>query len=243
MIEVLFLFGNFLSGFFFQRIAQTNLFMGSYPLFEMDIQKLKNAGVNAVFDIKDQYDNAQRGIDTGKMMQFYRNNGINVVACVPVTDEDPEDYADDLFEAAKVLHDLIDVKGHKVFLHDTTGVSRAPTLYLVYLSLFKKSNLPLNDMARELKKQYPVSTPNMKMIEQVLDFNQSFIDGQKPKVKVEKKDNSANLKNMDEMDRLRHQLQNAKDEADAIRRKRLQEAEAEKQRLQRAKHEHDEMLR
>lgn len=78
------------------------------------------------------------------------------------------------------------------------------------------------------------------MVEQVLDENQSFLDKQKP-VKV--KDNSANLKNMDEMDRLRHQLQNAKDEADAIRRKRLQEAEAEKQRLQRAKHEHDEMLR
>ena len=49
--------GNFLSGFFFQRIAQTNLFMGSYPLFEMDVQKLKNAGVNAVLDIKDFMDN------------------------------------------------------------------------------------------------------------------------------------------------------------------------------------------
>ena len=164
-------------------------------------------------------------------MQFYRNNGINVVACVPVTDEDPEDYADDLFDAAQVLHDLIDVKGHKVYLHDITGVSRAPTLYLVYLALYKKSNLPLNDMARELKKQYPVSTPNMKMIEQVLDFNQAFLDSQKPK--AVKKDDSQ-LKNMDEADRLRHQLQQAKDEADAIRRKRLQEAEAEKQRLLRA---------
>jgi len=93
-----------------------------------------------------------------------------------VTSEDAEDYADDLFDAALVLNDLIDVKGHKVYLHDTSGVSRVTTLYLVYLSLFKKPTKSLPDLARELKNQYPLSTPNLKMVEQVLDENQSFLD-------------------------------------------------------------------
>ena len=29
--------GNFLNNFFFQRVGNSNLFMGSYPLYEMDI--------------------------------------------------------------------------------------------------------------------------------------------------------------------------------------------------------------
>lgn len=65
-------------------------------------------------------------------MQFYRNKGVNVVVNYGISDEDEEIYADQLFQAAKHLYDLVDVKGHRVFLHDTTGVSRAPTLFLCY---------------------------------------------------------------------------------------------------------------
>jgi len=93
------------------------------------------------------------------------------VVSSPVTAEDIDDYAEQLFDAAQHLYDLIDVKGHKVYLHDVTGVSRAPTLYLCYLALFMKSTLPVHDMLKELKKQYPLASPNMKLIEKVLDDN------------------------------------------------------------------------
>ena len=48
------------------------------------------------------------------------------------------EYSDDLFQGAKMLHELVDVKKEKVFVNDQTGVSRCTTLLLVYLALFIK---------------------------------------------------------------------------------------------------------
>jgi hypothetical protein len=86
--------GNFLNNFFFQRVGNSNLFMGSYPLYEMDIQRLQGAGITAVLNIMDKIDFNQRGVDTEKINQFYRNKGINVVVNSPVTDENIETYAE-----------------------------------------------------------------------------------------------------------------------------------------------------
>lgn len=153
--------------------------MGSYPVYEMDVQRLQASGITAVLNIMDQMDITQRGINTDKIMQFYRNKGINVVINFGVTDENVDTYAEQLFEAAKHLFDLVDIKGHRVYLHDTTGVSRAPTLYLCYLALFMKSIQPIPDMAKDLKKIYQFSTPNLKMIQKVLDDNRSFLEKQR----------------------------------------------------------------
>ena len=49
------------------------------------------------------------------------------------------DYADKLFQAVQVLYRMRDEEGHKVFLHCTTGVSRGPTLMLVYMALYIKT--------------------------------------------------------------------------------------------------------
>jgi len=43
-----------------------------------------------------------------------------------------ENYAADLFEAAKVLENLINKQNLKTFLHCTTGASRSATLICVY---------------------------------------------------------------------------------------------------------------
>jgi hypothetical protein len=42
-----------------------------------------------------------------------------------------------------------------------------------------KSNQPLDDMRKELKKLYPLSAPNMKMIDRVLDDNRAFLEKQR----------------------------------------------------------------
>lgn len=68
--------------------------MGSYPSYEMDIQRLQGAGITAVLNIMDKIDIHNRGVDMEKINQFYRNKGINVVVHSPVTDENTETYAE-----------------------------------------------------------------------------------------------------------------------------------------------------
>jgi len=73
------------------------------------------------------------------MSHFYRNKGINIVVNQNVCDYTEPEYADHLFKAALALHDLHDIKKHKVYIHDTCGVSRVSTLILCYMALFCKS--------------------------------------------------------------------------------------------------------
>lgn len=84
-----------------------------------------------------------------------------------------------MFNAAQHLFDLVDIKGHRVFLHDSTGVSRAPTLFLVYQSLYMKTPHTVPDQHKDLKKIYKFATPNFRMIERVLDDNKQFLEKQR----------------------------------------------------------------
>ena len=173
--------GNFINQFFFQRIGNQNIFMGSYPLHDMDVQRLQGAGITAVLNIMDQYDFNTRGVNQDKMQQFYRNKGINQIVNYPITDENVDVYAAALFIGAQHLYDLIDVKGLKVYLHDVTGVSRAPTLFLCYQALFNKTKLSLPEASKKLKQMYELSNPNLKVIQKVLDDNKAFMEKQKSK--------------------------------------------------------------
>ena len=47
-----------------------------------------------------------------------------------------DEYVDNLFSAAKDMHELIGDEQNKVYLHCTTGISRSSTLAIVYLALF-----------------------------------------------------------------------------------------------------------
>lgn len=174
-----------------------------------------------------------------KVMQFYRNRGINVVVNSPVTDENTEFYAEQLFQAAQHLYDLIDVKGHKVYMHCVSGVSRGPTLLMCYQALFMKSTLPVKEMCQELKRQYKYAHPNIQMIQKVLDDNRSFLDKQRARYLEEE----AKRKKEEEEQAMRDNLKRAKDEAEAIRLRRLKEEEAERLRLQRLQYEKDEKAR
>ena len=59
----------------------------------------------------------------------------------PISDEDEDEYGEQLYQGALFLNNLIAHKGHTVFVHCTTGVSRSPTLALLYLSLFCQTAL------------------------------------------------------------------------------------------------------
>ena len=44
--------GAFLRGFFISEIPNTNIVVGTYPLYEIDVEKIKAAGVNTVLSLQ-----------------------------------------------------------------------------------------------------------------------------------------------------------------------------------------------
>jgi protein-tyrosine phosphatase len=102
----------------------------------MDVQSMYESGVTAVLDIQTPTDHRQRGVMMERMLRMYKGRGINLVINYPVSDVKEDDYLEQLFEASQHMHELIGVKGQHVFVHCSSGVSRAPTLVVVYLALF-----------------------------------------------------------------------------------------------------------
>jgi protein-tyrosine phosphatase len=70
---------------------------------------------------------------------MYKNRGINNIVFSPVTDHREGEYWDQLFKAAVVLNDLVNIKKLNVFCNCSSGISRAPTLFLCYLALFNNN--------------------------------------------------------------------------------------------------------
>jgi hypothetical protein len=56
--------GNFLSGFFLSEIANSNLVIGPYPLYETDIEKIASTGVTKVLNLQTAIEVKQRGVNT-----------------------------------------------------------------------------------------------------------------------------------------------------------------------------------
>lgn len=128
---------NFVGELLFDKIGNTNIFLGPYPQTEKDIETLWDAGVTGVLNVQTHGDLSFRGVNQEFMMKTYAERGITAVH-FPIIDFNEHDLSSKLFEAAKVLNDLINVKGLNVYVHCTAGMGRAPAAVLVYLCLYKK---------------------------------------------------------------------------------------------------------
>ena len=133
----------------------------------------------------------------------------------PLSDVSEEEYQSQLFEAAQHLHEMVDKQGHHVLLCCSSGVSRAPTLALVYLALFLKhkhwNNVP--ELERFIKKSYIISRANTLVASQVGENNKEFQAQQK--ARYEDEDERRRLqREEEERQRL---LKIEKDEAERLR--------------------------
>ena len=54
---------NFIGPFFYVPIGKTGISIGSYPIYETDILKLQQGGINAVLDIQTMNQVRMRGIN------------------------------------------------------------------------------------------------------------------------------------------------------------------------------------
>lgn len=99
--------GNFLGGFFFNKIKDTNIIIGSYPLSKNDLVRMQKAGVTSVLNIQTGSEMTSRGVFWPQMVEKYKEVGINTVMSYPISDKNEDDYIEELFNAAQHVNDLI----------------------------------------------------------------------------------------------------------------------------------------
>ena len=163
--------GTFLQGFFFHEIGEENatfdIILGSYPLYEVDVERMENGGrISAVLSLQSNEELAQRGVDEHEVRAWYKQHHISQYVRRPVDDlGTPEDYADALFDAAVQL-DRLREQRHRVYIHCTAGQSRATTLAITYLCLFVKSKHWQSPglVEQEVTKMHAGATPNMRAV-------------------------------------------------------------------------------
>ena len=63
---------NFVGGLSFDKINDTNIFIGPYPQIEDDVKIMASAGVTGVFNVQTEIDFKHRGIKWDNMLQYYR---------------------------------------------------------------------------------------------------------------------------------------------------------------------------
>lgn len=152
----------------------------------------------------DQRDFDNRKYDNAAIEHLFRRNGILTYRSSPIDDDEDSIYAAGLFQAVKVLRQLIVVEKKIVYVHCCSGISRCTTLFLCYLMLvgfpdddyFKTSKkmtksqeiyddyninpdeVPsfMLDAVLKLKKIYEKSVPNYMMVKRVIDENRFFFD-------------------------------------------------------------------
>ena len=109
------------------------IFIGSYPSNRLDVERLKNGlKITAVFNLQTDKDFVDWGIDWKELSGIYLQTDM-VVERVPILDFDAVDLSAQLSRAVDVLDRLIKV-GHRVYVHCTAGIGRAPAAVIAYLA-------------------------------------------------------------------------------------------------------------
>ena len=163
--------GNFLSPFFYKEIGNLDIVLGSYPSTWDDISQINHLGCTAVLDLQTSNDHHQREVNPHEQKNWYQTMGIHRVANVQVSDIFEDEYAQQLFEAVQILHKMKDVEKHKVFVHCSAGISRGPTLLIVYLSLYLKLNVSENvqQVMDYVESEFIWEDANLKVAKYVVD--------------------------------------------------------------------------
>ena len=118
-------------------IIRENLLVGRCPYDIRDIEWIqKSMGVSAILSLQHDECLMRMNIDYTNHEQHGRALGLVMARC-PMRDFDPEDQRFGLPAAVNLLRDLLQA-GHRVYVHCTLGINRAPTVGLAYLTVIEE---------------------------------------------------------------------------------------------------------
>ena len=139
------------------------VFIGTYPQNDVDLHRLQSGPkITAVLNLQTDDDFAALGIDWEKMEKGYEARGM-VCQRLPIVDFSPQDLEQHLETAADLVDQLVGV-GHRVYIHCTAGVCRAPATAIGYLTWH--DGMDLNE-AYELVKSLRSCDPYIDVIRAV----------------------------------------------------------------------------
>ena len=170
--------GNFLNEFMISKLADTGIFLGPYPDSASDVDSIEMTGAKAVINLQTVKCQKHRGTNTVFIDKLYRQKGISNIFNIPIDEHDESQVNDGLLEGAMRLNQLLNEAKLKVYIHDTSSCTRAPSAVLVYLCLFvKDKNYATPEIvAQMIKQHHQNSFPNMYAVNQTILANKHIQD-------------------------------------------------------------------
>lgn len=111
------------------------LVIGNAPISVNEVRDLvKKHKIQTVFSLQTDSEIQQRDIPQQQIEKEFRTLGVKYQRH-QISDDVENNYVKELFEASTKLNDLIDKQHQRVYLHCTSGRSRAPTLALAHQCL------------------------------------------------------------------------------------------------------------
>jgi protein-tyrosine phosphatase len=145
-------------------LVSAELAIGEYPT-PADARWLREEHhFGGVVCLQEDLDLARRGLELGELDRAYRAANIEFRHC-PIADGDGDHLRVGLETAVAAVSELVD-RGHRVYLHCTAGMNRAPTVAIAYLHVHRgheleeahtlvKSRRPCLPYMRALRGYYP----------------------------------------------------------------------------------------
>ena len=110
-----------------------NIVIGSCPRKPEDIARIaKETSATAILSLQDAPCHEAMGIDYSEIREAGAKHGL-ALARTPMTDFNRQDQANRLPPAVRALHDLL-TAGHRVYVHCTAGINRAPLTVVAKLA-------------------------------------------------------------------------------------------------------------
>jgi len=118
-----------------------SIICGSCPQEQSDIDHLRDvAGVTRILNLQEEHDWQKFGIDFGGIQHHCGQRGDIGIVRSPLVDFSDDSLVKDLAAAVGQLSKLLD-DGHRVYVHCTAGLGRAPAVIIAYMHWFCGMNL------------------------------------------------------------------------------------------------------
>ena len=117
----------------YATFIRSNIFIGTYPKNEADIDRLKfGPKITAILNLQTDRDLRTLKVNWPVLEQAYRTRGM-MCRRWPIVEFSPVDLEERLEGAVDTLDQLLG-EGHRVYVHCTAGLHRAPAVVIGYLT-------------------------------------------------------------------------------------------------------------